>query len=151
MTRAVMLMIAVVLLGHVEPAGAQRQAAAIEVYKSPTCGCCSQWVEHLRRAGFTVSTKDLDDLTELKATHRVPRRVQSCHTALVGGYVIEGHVPIADIQRLLKQRPAIAGLAVGGMPIGSLGMEVPGVKPQPYDVMAFDKEGNTRVFASYGR
>jgi hypothetical protein len=87
----------------------------------------------------------------LKAKHGVPRQAQSCHTALVSGYVIEGHVPAADVQRLLKERPAIAGLALPGMPVGSPGMEVPGVKAQPYEVLAFDKMGRTSVFATHGR
>jgi hypothetical protein len=127
------------------------QQTTVTVYKTPTCGCCAQWVEHLRASGFAVQTTDLADLGKLKASHRVPPQVQSCHTALVDGYVIEGHVPAADVWRLLKERPGVAGLAVPGMPIGSPGMEVPGMKVQPYDVIAFDAEGRTKVFASHGR
>jgi hypothetical protein len=93
----------------------------------------------------------VNNIADVKARHRVPRQVQSCHTALVNGYVLEGHVPAADVQRLLKERPGIAGLAVAGMPIGSPGMEVEGAKAQPYNVVAFDKEGTTHVFASHGR
>jgi hypothetical protein len=130
---------------------AQGQQTTVDVYKSPTCGCCVKWVEHLRADGFAVRTTNLDDLAELKARHRVPPPVQSCHTAIVDGYVLEGHVPAADIRRLLKERPAVAGLAVAGMPIGAPGMEVPGTKADPYNVIAFDKQGKTRVFASYGR
>jgi hypothetical protein len=100
---------------------------------------------------LTVRTIDTEKLDELKARHRVPSQVRSCHTALVSGYVIEGHVPAADVQRLLKERPPIAGLALPGMPVGSPGMEVPGVTAQPYNVLAFDKDGRTRVFATHGR
>jgi hypothetical protein len=97
-----------------------------------------------------VHTTDTENVDQLKAVHGVPGRLRSCHTAVVSGYVIEGHVPAADVQRLLKERPAIAGLAVPGMPMGSPGMEVPGGKTQPYDVMAFDKDEQNRVFAAHG-
>ena len=133
------------------PQAAPSQATIIDVYKDPTCGCCSKWVEHLRNQGFTVRTTDKGDLDPFKASHHVPRQAQSCHTALVQGYVLEGHVPAGDVQRLLKEHPAIVGLAVPGMPIGSPGMEMPGSKVQPYDVIAFDREGRTRVFAAHGR
>ena len=122
----------------------------IEVYKDPACGCCSQWVEHLREEGFVVRATDTTELPAFKASHAVPRQLQSCHTALVDGYVIEGHVPAADVQRLLKERPAIAGLAVAGMPIGSPGMEIEGVQAQPYEVIAFESDGGARVFARHG-
>ena len=131
---------------------AQRQApVTVEVYKSATCGCCVKWVDHMRAHGFTVRTTDTDKMTEVKAKLGVPQPVQSCHTAQVGGYVLEGHVPAADVQRLLKERPAIAGLAVGGMPVGAPGMEVPGTKPDAYDVLAFDKGGRTTVFSRQNR
>ena len=123
----------------------------VEVYKSPTCGCCSKWVDHLRSHGFQVRVTDTETIDQLKTKHGVPRQVRSCHTALVGGYVVEGHVPAADVQRLLKERPSIAGIGVPGMPIGSPGMEVAGVKPQVFDVIAFAKDGSTRVFSSHGR
>ena len=128
-----------------------QQSPKVEVYKDPTCGCCSQWVEHLKAAGFTANTTEMKDLDAFKTTHGVPQRARSCHTALVGGYVIEGHVPAADVQRLLRERPAVVGLAVPGMPIGSPGMEVNGVKAQAYDVVTFDKQGATKVFSSYNR
>ena len=128
---------------------AQGRQAIVEVYKSPTCGCCSKWVDHLRSHGFEVHATHTDKVDELKTKHGVPRQARSCHTALVGGYVVEGHVPAADVQRLLKERPAIIGIAVSGMPIGSPGMEVPGVKPQAFNVIAFAKDGSTRVFASH--
>jgi hypothetical protein len=123
----------------------------IDVYKTPTCGCCSKWVDHMRQEGFEVRTTDMRDLTDFKASHGVPRQLESCHTALVAGYMLEGHVPGADVHRLLKERPAIAGLAVPGMPIGSPGMEIPGSNAQPYDVIAFRNDGSTHVFATHGR
>ena len=130
---------------------AQGRQTIVEVYKSPTCGCCSKWVDHLKAAGLTVRTTDTETVDQLKNKHGGPRQVRSCHTALVAGYVIEGHVPVADVQRLLKERPAIVGIGVPGMPIGSPGMEVPGVKPQAFNVIAFTKDGSMKVFASHGR
>ncbi|MDG2049590.1 MAG: DUF411 domain-containing protein [Myxococcota bacterium] len=110
----------------------------IQVYKTPTCGCCGNWVNHLRAAGFDVKTTDLPDLTALKRSNGVPQSMASCHTALVGGYVIEGHVPASDIRRLLKERPRVAGLAVPGMPMGSPGMEHPDPRRhEAFEVIAF--------------
>ena len=104
---------------------------------------------HLRQAGFPVVEKDVNDLGAIKRQHRVPEPLQSCHTALVDGYVIEGHVPADLIDRLLRERPKVAGLAVPGMPAGSPGMEVaPGQKPERYQVYAFDARGNTTVYAT---
>jgi hypothetical protein len=133
---------------------AQKTAAPmVEVYKSPTCGCCSKWVDHMRAAGFTLKVSDRpeEELDALKTRSHVPREAQSCHTALVGGYAIEGHVPASDVKRLLAEKPDVAGIAVPGMPVGSPGMEVPGMKPAPYRVLAFEKQGGTRVFATYDR
>lgn len=131
------------------PGLAQRPAPTVQVYKSPTCGCCANWVKHLQQHGFRTQVTEMDDVAGIKAQHRIPARAQSCHTAIVDGYVLEGHVPAADVQRLLKERPAVVGLAVPGMPIGSPGMEVPNVKPQAYDVVAFDKQGQLKVYASH--
>ena len=147
--------IAIIITGAVSLAGlaaAQRpaQSQTAEVFKSPTCGCCANWVKHLEAAGFTTKVTNVDDMTEVKAKYGVPGRMQSCHTAVVGGYVLEGHVPAADVQRLLKDKPAVVGVAVPGMPIGSPGMEV-GTTVQPYDVLTFNKQGQTTVFASHGR
>jgi hypothetical protein len=97
-----------------------------------------------------VQEESLPDLTKVKTEHQVPPQLQSCHTAIVDGYVIEGHVPAGDIDRLLAERPDVAGLAVPGMPIGSPGMAIEGMAPEPYDVIAFDKQGTTSVFASHG-
>ncbi len=128
---------------------APSSAPVIEVYKTPTCGCCVKWVKHLRDAGFNVHTEDVqqDALDKIKAKHGVPSSAVSCHTARVQGYTVEGHVPASEITRLLKERPNVAGLAVPGMPPGSPGMEAPGVRLQPYNVLAFDKQGKTQVFS----
>ncbi len=142
---ALTVIAAVTLIGN---AGAQG-TARIDVFKTPTCGCCAKWVEHLRAAGFTPKVTDVSNLSAIKTQRAVPVAVQSCHTAVIGGYVIEGHVPAADIKRLLARRPAVAGLAVAGMPIGSPGMEGP--NPDRYDVVTFDKQGRTTVFATHGR
>ena len=131
--------------------GAQQSSQLVEVYKTPTCGCCGKWVEHLRANGFTVRTTDLESTGPVQTRHRVPPEVRSCHTALVGGYVVEGHVPATEVKRLVKERPRIAGIAVAGMPIGSPGMEVAGTEPQPYYVVSFDRAGQIEVFATYGR
>lgn len=126
---------------------AAQKPLPVQVYKSATCGCCSVWVEHLRRNGFAPTSTNVTDLDAVKTKHGVPVRGQSCHTALVGGYVIEGHVPAAEIHRLLKETPAgVVGLAVPGMPIGSPGMEGPNASP--YNVLAFDKQGRTTVFST---
>lgn len=124
---------------------------SIQVYRDPTCGCCGLWVEHLRKAGFAATVTEVGDIGAIKTKYGVPPRVSSCHTAVVGNYVLEGHVPAEDVRRLLQERPDIAGIGVPGMPIGSPGMEVAGMKPQAYDVLAFDKKGATRVFASHGK
>jgi hypothetical protein len=117
----------------------------VTVYKSATCGCCSQWVEHMKAAGFVVKALDVDDIEVPKKTYGVPAAAKSCHTAVVGGYVVEGHVPADAVQRMLREKPAIAGIAVPGMPMGSPGMEMGGQK-DPYSVVAFDKAGKTTVY-----
>jgi hypothetical protein len=113
----------------------------VTVYRSPTCGCCKGWEDHMRENGFTIESIETSALDAVKAEHGVPRPLQSCHTALVDGYVIEGHVPAEDIARLLRERPDVRGLAVPGMPSGSPGMESPGRAAQPYEVFAFDDAG----------
>ena len=141
--------IAALVLASSSASSAQRPAPVVQVYKSPTCGCCANWVKHLQQHGFKTQVTEMENVADIKTKHKVPARAQSCHTAVVDGYVIEGHVPAADVQRLLKDRPAVIGLAVPGMPIGSPGMEVPNVKPQAYDVVTFDKQGQLKVFASH--
>ena len=119
------------------------------VYKTPTCGCCGKWIEHLEEAGFRVEAQNLSDLTRLKALNGVPPNLTSCHTALVEGYVIEGHVPASDIRKLLSQRPEVAGLAVPAMPLGSPGMEHPDpTRHEAYDVLAFGA-GGVEVFSRH--
>jgi hypothetical protein len=133
------------------PAAAGPETAALPtmtVYKSPTCGCCKNWIDHVKAAGFAVEVHDLDDLSEIKAEAGVPDRAQSCHTAIVDGYAIEGHVPAETIKRLIKERPKVAGLAVPGMPVGSPGMEVPGQAADKYDIVAFDRKGTLTVYES---
>jgi hypothetical protein len=146
MTRRALLSTFPFLLLATVRAGAQRSAT---VYKDPTCGCCTKWVDLLRGSGFSVNIKNIAELDRSK--YAVPAALRSCHTAIIESHIVEGHVPIADVQRMLTQGSAVAGLAVAGMPIGSPGMEVQGTSPQPFDVLAFDKQGNSRVFASYGR
>ena len=118
--------------------GATADSATIQVYKTPTCGCCTKWIDHLRAAGFEVEATDMPDLTTFKAMNGVPDGLTSCHTAMVEGYVIEGHVPASDITKLLQERPKIAGLAVPGMPMGSPGMEHRDPsRHEAFDVIAF--------------
>jgi hypothetical protein len=120
-------------------------AADIVVYKSPTCGCCGKWVEHMEQAGFSVDVEDMRDIAPVKRALGVPARMQSCHTAKVGDYLIEGHVPADLVRRMLDEKPDIKGLAVPGMPMGSPGMEGP--RKDPYDVIAVGKDGGYRVYA----
>lgn len=116
------------------------------VYKSASCGCCKKWVDHARAAGFTVTAHDTDDVNQVKRTMKVPDSLQSCHTAVVGDYVVEGHVPADLVKKLLAEKSkSVRGLAVPGMPQGSPGMET-GVK-DAYDVIAFDRAGKSSVFA----
>lgn len=117
---------------------------AVIVYKTPTCGCCGGWIEHLEANGFEVEVNDLDNLTGIKNVHHVPTGMRTCHTGLVGGYVVEGHVPAEFVQRLLDEKPDIEGIGVPGMPIGSPGIE--GSYRESYDVLAFNSQGRTAVW-----
>jgi len=123
----------------------QSVAADIVVYKSPTCGCCGKWVKHMEDAGFSVNVENRHDLTPIKRELGVPGRMQSCHTAKVGDYIVEGHVPADLVKRMLDEKPAIKGLAVPGMPMGSPGMEGP--RKDPYNVMAIGNDGRASIFA----
>lgn len=129
-------------------ASALAQAAPlVEVFKNPYCGCCEAWIQHLKQNGFEVQAHDVGDVPAARRQLGIPEQFGSCHTAKVGGYVVEGHVPAADIQRLLKEKPKALGLAVPSMPPGSPGME--SAKPVPYDTMLVQKDGSARVFARH--
>ena len=129
------------------PVASAAADSVLVVYKTPTCGCCKGWVSKMREAGFAVEVHDLPDLTAIKGVAGVPYALQACHTARIGGYVVEGHVPAADIRRLLAERPAVKGIATPGMPMGSPGME--GAYNDRYDVMTFGGSGKSTVFASH--
>jgi hypothetical protein len=119
---------------------------AMTVYRSESCGCCKKWEEHMRKHGFTVTSVVQDDLSQIKAESGVTANLRSCHTALVGGYVIEGHVPAEDVQRLLKEKPKVIGLTAPGMPQSSPGMDI---GKEPYEVLTFDAKGKTAVWAKH--
>jgi hypothetical protein len=135
---------AALLLTHAAAAAPPQMS----VYKTPTCGCCTKWVEHMRANGFKVDVTDVPSTAEARRKFGVPENLQSCHTAVVKGYAVEGHVPAADVHRLLKTRSNIKGLAVPGMPIGSPGMEQ-GPRRQAYSVLGFDAKGGISVFQKY--
>ena len=137
------------VLGLVAGAGGVGAAdqPLMEVWKTPTCGCCRAWVSHVEKAGFRVQVTQLDDVSPIKKQLGVPPELSSCHTARVGGYVVEGHVPADDIVRLLRQKPKVKGIYVPGMPVGSPGME--GAHGERYDVLALDESGKTSIFATH--
>ena len=122
-------------------------AQTIAVYKDASCGCCGKWVEHVRAAGFEAKVVETPRMDEVKSRLGVPAPLRSCHTAVVGGYVVEGHVPASDIRALLARKPKVAGLAAPGMPPGSPGMDVPG--SPAYTVYAFGRDGATAAFARH--
>lgn len=129
-------------------AGVAAQPAAMTVYRDPGCGCCEHWTGIARNAGYRVRLVDDQNMPEIKRRYGVPDALVACHTAVVADYVVEGHVPLDDVKRLLAQRPAnIKGIAVAGMPVGSPGMEVPGVATEPFQVMAFDAAGRITRFS----
>ena len=123
-------------------------APQITVYKNASCGCCHNWVEHLRDEGFEVTAVDVDNLPAIKIANGISAELGSCHTAVIDGHVIEGHVPADAIRRMLKENPELAGLAVPGMPMGSPGMEVPSGEVQPHNVLSIDRQGSTQVYQS---
>jgi len=122
--------------------------SALTVFRSPTCGCCHQWIEHMEAAGFTVKDNVTENMTAIKKQYGVPANLASCHTTIVDDYVVEGHIPAEDVQRLLAEKPDIAGIAVPGMPIGSPGMES-GDYVEPYTVFSFTESGETAAFAEH--
>ena len=127
-------------------AAVQGTGTRMVVYKTPTCGCCRAWVDSMRAAGFALEVQDMPDVAPVKREHGVPGHLGSCHTAVVDGYVVEGHAPADVIRRMLRERPQVAGIAVPGMPMGSPGME--GSYKDPYQVIAFGKDGGTSVYES---
>ena len=146
MTRRTLLAALSLVALLVATASAQAPALTkMTVYKSPTCGCCAKWVEHMKKAGFDLAVTDTDNVSLITAEHKVPSNLAACHTAIVNGYVVEGQC-LDVIRRRLAEKPKISGIAVAGMPMGAQGMETEGI-PQSYDVMAFDVTGATRVYA----
>lgn len=134
-------------LGAFTPTYAPAEEADITVYKSSTCGCCAKWVNHLKDNGFSVEVRNRKNLQPIKDEYGIEKEYQSCHTAVIDGYVVEGHVPVTDIKRMLTERPDIKGLAVPGMPMGSPGMEGP--RKDKYSVLSLDKTGTTAVYNRY--
>lgn len=130
------------------PSWATNALPQVDVFKSPTCGCCGAWVDHLKAAGFPVTVVEVDDPARARRAHGLPDRFGGCHTGVVSGYVVEGHVPATEVKRLLATKPAAIGLAVPGMPVGSPGMEH-GDRKEPFDVLLVDRQGRATVFAHY--
>ncbi len=130
------------------PLGAA-EGSTMTIYKSASCGCCAKWVDHVKAAGFKTVVHDDEDMDAVKDNLGVPKSLRSCHTAQVDRYLIEGHVPAEDIKKLLGQKPKHAGLAVPGMPASSPGMAVPGEPLEPYEVLAFERDGTTKVYAKH--
>ena len=146
----VMLLTGVVLAACASGAGQLvDESRLVTIYKLPTWGCCGDWAEYLQGNGFQVKTEDLSSLSQIKQEYHVPAELQSCHTAIVDGYVIEGHVPVKEIERLLAERPSLIGIGVAGMPAGSPGMEIEGFDNEPFVVVSFDENGLIEIFASY--
>lgn len=127
----------------------QGSSSVVTIYKSPTWGCCGDWSDYLEGNGFTVEEIETETLDAIKDQYNVPQELESCHTAIVDGYVIEGHVPVTEIQRLLSDRPQVLGIAVAGMPVGSPGMEIDGFDTEAYDVVTFDQSGDIEIYANY--
>lgn len=148
MKKQILGMALVGALGFSTPLLAAGAAQSIHVYKSPTCGCCTDWVDHLESNGFDVEVTDTHNMNRVKAEAGLSPNLASCHTAFVGDYVIEGHVPASDIQRLLAKAPKARGLAVPGMPAGSPGMEM-GDRKDHYQVLMFNDNGQTKVFSEH--
>lgn len=126
------------------------KAATLNIYKSPYCGCCGAWVEHIQGAGFKTAVREMEDATPMARKLGVPDELRSCHTAEIDGYFVEGHVPASDIRKLLRERPKAGGLAVPGMPMGSPGMEQ-GSRRQPFDTLLVDGSGKVKVFARHNQ
>ena len=150
--KSVRTLVASALLGLATLGGVSTAVATdddeVVMYKDPNCGCCGKWAEHMREHGFKVKEVATAEMGQVKGEAGVPQALGSCHTAKVGGYVVEGHVPAADVRRMLTEKPAIAGISAPGMPMGSRGMEGP-YPADRYDVVSFDAQGRTAVFSSH--
>ncbi len=132
-------------------AASAAEARDITVYKTPWCGCCKGWIAHLRKAGFRAKVVEVEDLAPIRNKHGVPFELSSCHTGVIAGYVVEGHVPPADVVRLVREKPKALGITVPGMPIGSPGMEAPDGRTEAYQtLLLLDRRGRTKVFAKHG-
>jgi hypothetical protein len=148
--RRAVLLLAAALATAPAACGAPARKLAIKVYKDAACGCCTAWAERLTEAGFDVTIDDAQDMAAIKTKYGVPDDLASCHTGVIDGYTIEGHVPPDDIKRLVKKRPKGKGLAVPGMPVNSPGMEVPGMADETYTVWLFQKDGKRTAYARHG-
>lgn len=146
--RSLISLAAGALAGAALPLRAASALPQVEVFKNPSCGCCGAWVDHMKAAGFPVKVNLTDDTSAARKRLNMPERFGSCHTAVVAGYAVEGHVPADDVKRLLALKPAAIGIAVPSMPPGSPGMEM-GARKDPYNVFLIDKRGHETVFASY--
>lgn len=150
--RSSLSLLAMTAFGVPQVGMAAIQLETVTVWKTPTCGCCKDWVIHLRKEGFNVVANDVPDTAPIRQKLGLPAKFGSCHTAQVGGYVIEGHVPASEVKRLLREKPAAIGLAVPGMPVGSPGMEMKGDMVgvrDAYDVVLVTRDGSSRVYKSY--
>ena len=146
--RAVLTSLAVAAAALSLPVVAKEALPQVQVFKNPSCGCCGAWVDHMKAAGFAVNVTEVDDNSVARRKYGLPDRFGSCHTAVVAGYVVEGHVPAKDVKKLLAMKPVAIGLAVPGMPVGSPGMEM-GSRKDPYQVLLVAKDGRERVFSTY--
>ena len=133
----------------IQPGFAQQKAPTVMVFKTASCGCCSKWVDHMKAAGFQLKVQDVEDIAAVKSRLGVAADISSCHTSQVDGYVIEGHVPAADIKKFILKKSSALGLAVPGMPTNSPGMEAPHLANEPYTVWEFFKDGKRKAFAKH--
>ncbi|MBE9182964.1 DUF411 domain-containing protein [Oculatella sp. LEGE 06141] len=146
--RWVICLVAIATITLLTPTTSAAADAAITVYRDPSCSCCGGWIDHLASQGFQASNVPTSDMDNLKQQYGVPDEMTSCHTAIIDGYVIEGHVPVDDIKRLLAEQPDVVGIAVPGMPVGTPGMES-GDSRDSFTVFSFDQQGHTDVFNQY--
>jgi hypothetical protein len=139
------------LAGLILPSIAATPLTGVTVWKSPTCGCCNDWIQHLQDNGFKVEAVNVPDSRHVRSKFGMPAKFASCHTGLIGGYVVEGHVPAREIRKLLREKPAALGISVPAMPLGSPGMDGPSYRGMrdPYDVLLVQRDGTARVYASY--